>query len=587
MTERTQRRLAAIVAADVVGYSRLIGIDEEGTLNALRAVRRDIVGPALATHGGRIANTAGDSLLLEFPSVVDAVRCALAVQQAMAEHHAGVPEDRQIKFRVGINVGDVVADGDDLLGDGVNVAARLENLAEPGGIALSDDAYRHVRDRLDMAWQDAGEHALKNIARSIQVWHWSTHKNPSVEKAAAPGVPALPDTPSIAVLPFANRSSDPDQEFFADGVTDDIVTALSKLRGFFVIARNTTMAYKGEAINPRDLARDLGVRYVLHGSVRAAGNRVRVASQLTDALNGTELWADRYDRAMDDVFAIQDEITQAVVGNIEPELYAAEHARVRQKPPQNLDAWECFIRGVFEYSKHTNESTKEAADLLARAVQLDSNYAQAYGLGAVNLAWRAFQGWEDPETAFAAATRAAQQAILCDPQEPWAYMANGFVNVAGRQNAKSVAAFQNAIDISPNVAYAHGLLGASHALGGRPDIALECIDRAMRLSPRDIFGEEYHLYYAFTHFQAGRYTEAAVAAEQAIELRPAHPVLYIMATASHGLAGAADRGQTTAATLTALVPDLSVAGVEQTFIYVDPADNARLAKGLRQAGLPE
>ena len=314
---------------------------------------------------------------------------------------------------------------------------------------------------------------------------------------------------------------------------------------------------------------------------------MRVTTQLTDAIAGNQLWAERFDRALDDVFAIQDEITENVVGSIEPELYAAELGRLKQKPPQNLDAWECFIKAMFLYSQHTDDGTKEAGEMLDRAIALDGGYARAHGLRAVNLAWRAFQGWEEPDTAFANATEAANRAIQCDPQEPWAYLAHGFVNMAAMRNAESVAAFQRAVDASPNFAYAHGLLGAAHAFGGRPAAAMDCIDRAMRLSPRDIFGEEYYLYCAFAHFQAGRYEDAAAAAELAIQLRPGHPVLYIMATASHALAGEEDRAKAAAAKLIALVPDFSVTQIEENFPYTDADDRFRLADGLRQAGLPE
>jgi adenylate cyclase len=582
---RVQRRLAAILAADAVGYSRLIGADEEGTLAALKAHRLELIDPKVERHHGRIVKTTGDGALIEFASVVDAVRCAIDVQRGMAERNTGVPSDERIEFRIGINVGDIVIDGDDILGDGVNIAARLEGLAEPGGVLVSRAVRDQVRDRLDLVLEDLGEHELKNIARPVRVYRVRA----SVESKAAPArgeTLPLPDKPSIAILPFANRSGDPEQEHFADGIVEDIITGLSRLRWLFVIARNSSFTYKGRNVDVRQVGRELGVRYVLEGSVRKGGNRIRITAQLVEAETGNHLWAERYDRALGDVFAIQDEITKSVIGCIAPELYTAEHDRLKRKPPQNLDAWESFVRGMFLYSQHSDAGTKEALGMLDRAVELDHGYAKAHGLRAVCLAWRAIQGWEDRDTAFAEVAEGANRAVACDPQEPWAYIAHGFVAVSKRHNPEAVGAFTRAIDASPNFAYAHGLLGSQHALGGRPDQAVECIDRGVRLSPRDIFGDEYQLYYAFAHFQAGRYADAASAAQLAIQQRPGHPVLYIMAAASYGLGGDTDKAKKSIAQLINLVPNFSAADLEENFLYYRREDRSRLARGLRTGGLP-
>jgi len=582
---RVQRRLAAILAADAVGYSRLIGADEEGTLAALKAHRLELIDPKVERHHGRIVKTTGDGALIEFASVVDAVRCAIDVQRGMAERNTGVPSDERIEFRIGINVGDIVIDGDDILGDGVNIAARLEGLAEPGGVLVSRAVRDQVRDRLDLVWEDLGEHELKNIARPVRVYRVRA----SVESKAAPArgeTLPLPDKPSIAILPFANMSGDPEQEHFADGIAEDIITGLSRLRWLFVIARNSSFTYKGRNVDVRQVGRELGVRYVLEGSVRKGGNRIRITAQLVEAETGNHLWAERYDRALGDVFAIQDEITKSVIGCIGPELYTAEHDRLKRKPPQNLDAWESFVRGLFLYSQHSDAGTKEALGMLDRAVDLDHGYAKAHGLRAVCLAWRAIQGWEDRDTAFAEVAEGANRAVACDPQEPWAYIAHGFVAVSKRHNPEAVGAFTRAIDASPNFAYAHGLLGSQHALGGRPDQAVECIDRGVRLSPRDIFGDEYQLYYAFAHFQAGRYADAASAAQLAIQQRPGHPVLYIMAAASYGLGGDTDKAKKSIAQLINLVPNFSAADLEENFLYYRREDRSRLARGLRTGGLP-
>jgi TolB-like protein/Flp pilus assembly protein TadD len=575
------RRLVAIVAADVVGYSRLMGADEEGTLERLKAHRRDLIDPKISEHHGRVVKTTGDGLLVEFASAVDAVRCAVEIQRSMVERNTAVPQEQRIEFRVGIHVGDIIIEPDDIYGDGVNIAARLEGLADPGGVLVSSAVHDHVRDRLDLAFDDLGERELKNIARPVRVFRLA-----GVGESQTAPAPALPAKPSLAVLPFSNMSGDAEQEYFADGMAEDIITGLSRLRWLFVIARNSSFTYKGRSVDVREVGRELGVRYVLEGSVRTSGNRMRITAQLVESETGNHIWADRYDRALEDVFAVQDEITESVIGCIQPELYAAEHARAKRKPPQSLDAWEGFLRAMFLYSQHSDASTAEALSMLDRAVALDPSYAQAHGLRAVCLAWRAFQGWEDRDTAFAEAAEAADRAVAYDPYEPWAFLANGFIAVARWRDPEAVAAFSRAVDLSPNLAYAHGLLGAAHAFGGRPNEAIESIDRGVRLSPRDIFGEEFQLYYAFAHFQAGRYAEAASAAQVAIRQRPGHAVPYIMAAASYGLNGEIDRAREVATHLAELVPGISAAELEETFLYCRQEDRSRLAAGLRAGGLP-
>ncbi len=579
-----KRRLAAILAADIAGYSRLMGQDEAATVRDLKG-HQAVILPLVGRYGGRIIDTAGDGILAEFPSVIGATECAVEIQTVMAARNENVSGDRRMLFRIGINVGDVIHDETRIYGDGINVAARLEALATPGGVLVSQAVHDQVRDRLDLAFDDLGERELKNMARPVRVYRLRT---PGDSKAAPVlgATLSLPDKPSIAVLPFANMSGDPEQGYLADGIAEDILTGLSRLRWLFVIARNSSFTYKGRHVDVRQVGRELGVRYVLEGSVRKGGNRIRVTGQLIEAETGNHLWAERYDRALDDVFAIQDEITDSVIGCIQPEVYAAEHDRLKRKPPQRLDAWESLVRGMFLYSQHSDASTKEALGMLDRAIELDPGYAQAHALRAVCLAWRAFQGWEDRETAFAEAGEGADRAVACDSGEPWAYLAHGFIAVGKRHDAEAVGAFRRAIDANPNFAYAHGLLGAAHAFGGRPDQAIECIDRGVRLSPRDIFGDEYQLYYAFAHFQAGRYAEAAAAAQLAIQQRPGHPVLYIMAAASYGLAGETEKAKRAITQLTDLVPNISAAGIEETFLYCQRDDRSRLAMGLRAGGLP-
>ena len=366
------------MAADVAGCSRLIGADEGGTLQALKAIRAELIDPTIASHNGRLVKTTGDGLLVEFSSVVDALRCATELQAGMAQRNAPTPADKRIEFRIGINMGDVVVEDGDIFGDGVNVAARLEGLAEPGGICVAARVQEDAVGKLDLAFEDMGEQALKNIARPVRIYRVATGPVPVIEPETT-ALP-LPDKPSIAVLPFANMSGDPEQEYFADGMVEDLTTALSKLRWFFVIARNSSFAYKGRAVDVKQVGRELGVRYVLEGSVRKSGNRLRVTAQLVEAETANHVWAERYDRDLSDIFALQDEITERVVAAIEPELYSAERFRSHRKTPESLDAWECVIRALSLISQDTRARNMEAEALCRRAIEISPGYSQAYSL---------------------------------------------------------------------------------------------------------------------------------------------------------------------------------------------------------------
>ena len=370
------RRLAAIFAADVAGYSRLMGDDEEGTHERLRAHLREVVDPKIREHRGRIVKNTGDGLLAEFASVVDAVRCAVEVQAGMADRNAAIPANTRIDFRVGVHQGDVVIEDNDIFGDAVNVAARLEGLAEPGGICVSARVRGDAAGKLDLAFEDLGEQALKNIARPVRAYRVAMER--PAEAAKEPVPLPLPDKPSIAVLPFANMSDDPEQEYFADGMVEEIITALSKLRWFFVIARNSSFAYKGRAVDIKQVGRELGVRYVLEGSVRRGGNRLRITAQLVDAATGNHVWAERYDRDLADIFAVQDETTERVVAAIEPELYAAEHIRSQRKPQRSLDAWECIIRALAHVGQSTRAGREEAEALCRRAIAIAPDYGGGF-----------------------------------------------------------------------------------------------------------------------------------------------------------------------------------------------------------------
>src|SRR5215468_3594190 len=395
MTE--SRKLAAILAADVVGFSRLAGADEDRTLARLRALRSDLIDPTIAIHNGRVVKRTGDGVLVEFRSVVDAVRCGIEIQNSMIERNAGLPSQRRIDFRIGVHLGDVVEESDgDLMGDGVNIAARLEGVAQPGAICLSEDAYRQVKSRLEVAISDLGEARLKNIAEpmhiySLQVGSAAAPKA-TAPRAAAPGL-SLPDRPSIAVLPFQNMSGDPEQEYFADGMVEDIITALSRFRQLFVIARNSSFVYKGRAVDVKQVSRDLGVRYLLEGSVRKAGNRIRITAQLIDAQTGAHLWAERFDGGLEDIFDLQDQVTVRVVGEIAPKLEQAELERSKRKPTDSLDAYDHYLRGRANLNRGTRETTDEALGQFRQALQIDPEFASAHAMAAWFHLWRKVNGW--------------------------------------------------------------------------------------------------------------------------------------------------------------------------------------------------
>src|SRR5580700_3866706 len=377
--ERVERRLAAILAADVAGYSRLVGADEEGTLAALKALRRELIDPSVAEHRGRIVKTTGDGLLVEFASVVDALRCATHFQPLIRERNAGTAADRRIEFRIGIHQGDVVVEEGDIFGDGVNVAARLEALAEPGGICVSARVHEDAAGKLDIAFEDLGDQALKNIARPVRVYQ--VRRDDALSTISRPQL-TLPDKPSIAVLPFANMSGDPEQEYFADGMVEEIITAFSRIHWLFVIARNSSFTYKGQAVDVKQVGRELGVRYVLEGSVRKGGNRVRITGQLIDAITGAHLWADRFDGLIEDVFELQDKVASSVAGVIEPALQAAETARSGGRPTTDLTAYDLYLRGYAMYLSSARQ-IPEALRLMEQAIARDPNYGPA-------LAWAAF-----------------------------------------------------------------------------------------------------------------------------------------------------------------------------------------------------
>jgi TolB-like protein/class 3 adenylate cyclase len=587
MTE--QRRLAAIVSADVAGYSRLMGRDESGTLAALKALRQEVVDPAIASHGGRIVKTTGDGLLLEFPSVVNAVRCAVEVQAAMADRTAEVPEDQRFAFRIGINIGDIIVDGDDIFGDGVNVAARLQEIASPGGICISSRVHEDVRDRLDTAFEDGGTQTLKNIARPVQVWRWQPATAALPKPAPAPTALPLPDKPSIAVLPFQNMSGDPEQEYFVDGLVEDIITGLSRFKALFVIARNSTFTYKGKAVDIRQVGRELGVRYVLEGSVRKAANRLRISGQLIDAATGTHLWADRFDGALDDIFDLQDRVTTSVVGVIAPKLEQAEIERAKRKPVENLDAYDCYLRGLARIVETTKDAELEARHFFYRAIELEPDFATPYAMAARCYSRRKAQGWIlDRAWEEAEVRRLASRISVIGRDDAVALCIGGYAlawNTGDLDDGDAMA--EQALLLNPNLAIAWLFSGYIKMHLGEHELAIERVARSMRLSPRDpeVFNAQMAL--AQAHLFIGRHDEASSWVEKAVREKPNHVAALSLAASCHALAGRLEQAQKAIVRLRQLDPSWRMSKLRDKVVFRRPEDVARIAEGLRRAGLPE
>jgi TolB-like protein len=578
------RRLTAIFAADVAGYSRLTGMDEEGTHVQLKEHLRVLIDPKIAAYRGHIVKNTGDGLLAEFNSVVDAMRCAVDVQRGMAERNSDVPANNRIEFRIGINVGDVIQDNGDIFGDGVNVAARLEAIAEPGGICVSDDAHRQLRDKLDIVFDDAGERNLKNIGRPVRVFKVR-------DRGAASHRPtlALPDKPSIAVLPFQNLSADPEQEYFADGVVEDITMALSLFRWLFVIARNSSFTYKGRHVDVKQVGSELGVRYVLEGSVRKAGNRIRIAGQLIDAETGAHLWADRFEGALEDMFDLQDHVTARVISAIAPKLQVEEIRRAKRKPTENLTAYDFYLRGLVKIRRWTMEANREALELFCRAIELDRGLACAYGMAAWCYVQRKARGWMiEPVRESAEATRLARKAVHLGGDDAVALSRGGYALAFVAQEFDDAAAFMDrGLAVSPNLAEAWTLSGWLRVWGGEPDLALEHVARAMRLSPLDpsMYGMQGAMAYA--HFLASRYDVASSCAEKGMRDNPNFLLTICIFAASKALAGHLEPAQKAMARALELNPGLRASNLRDLAPFRRAEDLATFAKGLRKAGLPE
>jgi TolB-like protein/class 3 adenylate cyclase/Tfp pilus assembly protein PilF len=592
----TTRRLAAILAADVVGYSRLMGADEVATLETLKAHRRELVDPAIAAHHGRIVKTTGDGMLVEFASAVDAVNCAMAVQTSMADRNNPnvAALSPRIVFRIGINVGDIIIDNDDIFGDGVNVASRVEAECEPGGVYLSANAFEQVRSKTSFSFDDMGERLLKNIDRPIRVY---SARQGDPNSAAVPfqgptntAKPlALPDKPSLAVLPFQNMSGDPEQEYFADGMVEDIITALSRFKSLFVIARNSSFTYKGRAVDIKRVGRELGVRSVLEGSVRKAGPRVRITGQLIEAATDRHLWADKFDGALDDVFALQDQVTTRVVGAIAPLVEFAEIERAKRKPVVNLNAYDLDLQATAELYRLSKPASERALELLNQSIDLDPDFAKGHCLKAFCYSWRKINGWMiNPADEMAEAERHARRALEMGNDDALilAFVGYTLAAVIGDFD-DGMACVDRALEINPNLAAAWGASAWIRVFKGQLDLAIEHAAIYMRLSPLDPNMQSLRNATASAHMFAGRFEEAASWAKRALQAKTDfHPALRL-AAAAEALAGNMDAAQKYRVRLQQLDPTLRLGNVRDKSSRYQPQHFAVYLEGLRKAGLPE
>jgi TolB-like protein/class 3 adenylate cyclase len=578
----------AVLAADVAGYSRLMGADEEGTLAQLKAIRKTLVDPTIAAHRGRIVKTTGDGMLVEFASAVDAARGAAEVQRSMAKQNTNMPQDARIEFRIGIHVGDIIVDDNDIFGDGVNIAARLEGIAEPGGICVSDDAQRQIRGKIDLAFDDMGPQSLKNIAEPMRAWRLQIDKDcsPTVHKRAvveAAQPLALPDKPSIAVLPFQNMSGDPEQEYFADGIVEDIITALSRFRPLLVIARNTSFTYKGKAVDIKQVGRELGVRYVLEGSVRKAGGRLRITGQLIEAATGAHLWADKVDGALEDVFDLQDQVTSSVVGAIAPAMQLAETERARRKPTANLDSYDLFLRGsaaVWE------GRLKDAIAYFKQAIDKDDRYAEAYGLCAgAYVVLQSYSGTAVSAEEQAEAVRFADLAATLGTDDALTLVrAAQALAYFGRQYDRALAMSDRAVALNPNLASVWLVRGWINSMCCNFEETMNSFSRVLQFSELDPARIGAYCGISYGCAELGKYEEGCAWAEKALQ-KYENALYFIPLIANAVGAMREDKARNAVARLLKIAPNFQVSRMGE-FIRRRSSLEA-LAKVLREAGLPE
>jgi len=578
--------LAAILAADVAGYSRLVGLDEEGTLGQFKNYRANLIDPKIADHRGRIVRTNGDGMLAEFVSAVDAVRCAVDIQLAMASANFTIAATKRVELRIGIHVGDIISDDGDIFGDGVNIAARLEALADPGGISVSARVQEDAEGRIDVVFKDAGEQQLKNIARPVRVYNIHIGR-PEAPKASPPML-ALPGKPSVAVLPFQNMSGDAEQDYFADGMAEEITTALSRFRSLFVIARNSSFTYKGRAVDVKQVGRELGVRYVLEGSVRKSGPRIRVTGQLIDASTGNHLWANNFDGTLDDMFDLQDQVTSSVVGALIPTMRHAEIERAKHRPTESADAHLTHMRGVASLYLWTKAGVDEALRLAYEAMQLDPDYSMAYGLAATCYVARKTAGWTtDRAKEMAEVEMLTKRGAEVGRDDAWALGSCGFATASILGDlGTAVSLMDRALALNANLALMWVESAYVRAWLGEPDLALVHVERAKRLSPVDPHMFTMNGAEALAHFVARRHDEAFASAENALRHNPFFSQATRIAVASAAILGRMEDAKKYFARLQMLDPELRISNLGDRISFRRPDDFSLLAEGLRKAGVP-
>ena len=585
MEDRLPRKLAAILYADVAGYSRLTGADEDATHRTL-SERLDLVSSVIESHRGTVMHYAGDAVLAKFDAVVDAVSSAVDIQERLNTRNADLPSERRVEFRIGVNLGDVIEDRGDIYGDGVNVAARLESLADPGGICISESVHTAVGNKLPLKYEDIGEQQVKNIAKPIRAC--KVMMDEEVGEANVPENTALelPDKPSIAVLPFINMSGDPEQEYFSDGITEDIITALSRLRWFLIIARNSTFVYKGKSVDIKEIRRELAVQYILEGSVRKAGNRVRISVQLIDAISDAHLWAQTYNRELIDIFELQDDITRSVTAAIEPKLIAAEGVRSQSRSPADLDAWDLVTRALTHYGRMTTKESQTAIEMLRQAVQRYPDYGPAHSLLAFALLVSGHVGWIPESDDYHYAAELAHRAAELDDEDPWAHLALGYLAFTQRQTEETVRQYMRALELNPNFATAYGYLGWALVFDGQSEEPISYFQQAVRMSPHDPLTAFFYSGTCVAHYFARRYDEAIEWGRKAIRERPGFTAAQRILCASLAQAGRMEETRAAMARLREIQPNISLAWIEQHVPYTLRA-MPHFIDGMRKAGLPK
>ena len=588
--EQPTRRLAAILAGDVAGFSRLMGRDEEATYECFREHRLELIDPTIAAHDGRIVKLMGDGFLVEFASAVNAVDCAVAIQRGMAVRHTGSAADCQIRLRIGINLGDILAAEDDIFGDGVNVAARLEALAEPGAICVSAEVYRQLQ--LDHPVEDLGERQLKNIARAVHVYQlsgWPIERgHPSehepIADAARPA-PTPTDKPSVAVLPFDNLSGDPDQDYFSDGIAEDITTDLSKISGLFVIARNSAFVYRGRAVRVQDVSRDLGARYIVRGSVRKGGNRVRITTQLSDGNTGGHVWAERYDRELTDIFAVQDDVTRHIVAALQVKLRGDERGRARGRGTDHIEAYELFLRGRELVQRRTRDDIVRSRPLFEQAIDIDPSFATPYaGLAFGHVMGYVNQWTETSVQSLATADRLASQALALDPSDPQSHYTMAAVHLWSKDHDEAIREASTATELDPNFSPGYSLLGLALHYAGRSQEALGELERAMQLDP--YYPDTYLHFLAQCHFSLRRYADAEAALRRRLVRNLETDISRVLLAACYGHLGRPDHAQVEWQEVLRINPSYSLEHRRKILPYKNPDEFEHLVEGLRKAGIP-